>query len=85
MSFENKKLVSLILLAVSVLSWIARRAGLFYVPALTAFTLAASMLLLGTATLRTDGRKKIFAALVIAFGILNILVGALELYSYFAK
>ena len=85
MSFENKRFLSLLLLAVSMLSWILRRAGVFYVPALTAFTLAASMLLLGTAALHADRKKKIFSVLVIAFGLLNILVGALELYSCFKK
>lgn len=82
MSLDTKKMLSLILLAVSVLSWIIRRAGFLYIPALTAFTLAASMLIFGTATLNSNRQKKIFPVMIIAFGLLNVVVGALEIYSY---
>lgn len=83
MSLETKRTLSLILLGVSILAWIARRAGLFYIPGLTAFSLAAAMLLLGTAMLRVNREKKLLPVLVVAFGVFNVLVGALELYSYF--
>lgn len=83
MSLNTKKTVSLVLLAISALSWILHRVGLLYIPALTPFTLAASMLLFGTAMLRANSEKKILPVLVVAFGLLNVVVGALEIYSYF--
>ena len=82
MSLDTKKMLSMGLLALSVLSWILRRAGFLYIPGLTAFTLAAAMLIFGTATLSSNRQKKIFPVLIIAFGLLNIVVGALEIYSY---
>lgn len=83
MSLETKRTLSLICLGVSVLTWILHRAGLLYIPALTPFTLAAAMILLGTAMLSVNREKKVLPVLVVAFGLFNVVVGALEIYSYF--
>lgn len=85
MSLETKKNLSLVLLAAAFISWVLRRMSVLYLPGLTAFTLAASMLLLGTGLLQTNRQKKILPILAVAFGVFNVIIGALELYNYFQK
>ena len=83
MSFEKKKSLCVGLLAVSVIFWFLRKLKIVYIPAASAFTVAASMILLGVTMLKANASKKLASVFIIAFGLLMIVFGGLELYGYF--
>lgn len=82
MKMEHIRRISVVLLAVSVLFWVLRKLSLLYIPGVTAFTLAAAMLLVGAGMLSGRGRQKIAAVMLLAFGLFNVFVGFMELLNY---
>ncbi len=83
MSFEKRRKACIGLLAVSIIFWILRKLSIVYIPAASAFALAASMVLLGVTMLKADASKKLASVFIIAFGLFMIVFGAIELYGYF--
>lgn len=83
MSIENRRRVCIGLLAISIIFWVLRKVDVVYVPAASAFSLAASMVLLGVTMLQVNRSKKFASVLIIAFGLLMVVFGIIELYGYF--
>lgn len=83
MSFEKRRKTCVGLLAVSVVFWFLRKLNMIYIPAASAFALAASMILLGLTMLKADASKKLASVFIIAFGLFMIVFGVIELYGYF--
>lgn len=83
MSFEKRRKVCIGLLAISVVFWFLRKLKIVYIPAASAFTLAASMILLGLTMLKANASKKLASVFIIAFGLFMIVFGVIELYGYF--
>lgn len=83
MSFEKRKNICIGLLAVSIIFWCLRKFGIIYIPAVSAFTVAASMILLGVTMLKANASKKLASVFIIAFGLLMVVFGVIELYGYF--
>lgn len=83
MSIEKRKKICIGLLAVSIVFWCLRKANIVYVPAASAFAVAAAMILWGVTMLRADASKKLFSVFVIAFGLFMVVFGGMEIYGYF--
>ena len=83
MSFEKRRKVCIGLLAISVIFWFLRKLNIIYIPVASAFTLAASMILLGLTMLKANASKKLASVFIIAFGLFMIVFGVIELYGYF--
>lgn len=83
MSIEKRKKTCIGLLAASIVFWCLRKANIVYVPAASAFTLAAAMILLGVTMLKADSSKKLASVFIIAFGLFMIVFGGIEIYGYF--
>lgn len=83
MSFEKRRKTCIGLLAVSIIFWCLRKLSIVYIPAASAFALAASMILLGVSMLQANPKKKLASVMIIAFGLLMVVFGILELYGYF--
>ena len=74
-------------LLIAVVTGILHKTGVFYVPGLTALTLCVAMCAEGSDMLKGTGKKKntsrrVAAILVLAFGLLNLVVGGFEIYDY---
>ena len=83
MSIEKRKKICIGLLAVSIVFWCLRKVNIVYVPAASAFTLAAAMILLGVTMLKADANKKLASVFIIAFGLFMVVFGGIEIYGYF--
>lgn len=84
MKTEHMRRVSIVLLAISVLFWLLRKLELLYIPGVTAFTLAAAMLLVSVGMLKSRGKQKVAGVLLLAFGLFNVVIGVMELIAYFS-
>ena len=85
MSIQKRKNVCIGLLAVSIVFWCLRKLNIVYIPAASAFTVAAAMILLGVTMLKADAGKKLAAVFIIAFGLFMIVFGVIEIYGYFHR
>lgn len=86
MKLDQRNIVIVVLVVISLIAWGLRTTGILYIPALTAFTLAMAMGLLGIGYIpQKDKVRKIMGILITAFGLFNIVVGIMELYSFFTK
>ncbi len=83
MKTEHMRRISVVLLAIAVLFWLLRKLGTLYIPAVTSFTLAAAMLLVSVGMLKGRGKQKVAGVLLLSFGLLNVVVGVMELVGYF--
>ena len=83
MSIEKRKKTCIGLLVASIVFWCLRKANIVYVPAASAFAVAAAMILWGVTMLKTDSSKKLLSVFVIAFGLFMIVFGGIEIYGYF--
>ena len=74
------------LVVIAMVSWLANRAGGLSSPvlgAVTAFSLGIAMGLLGMSFIAQKGAsRKLAGVLVLAFGLFNVFVGIMEVYSY---
>ena len=83
MSIENRRKICIGLLAISVIFWVLRKLDIVYVPAASAFSLAASMVLLGVTMLQVNRSKKLASVFIIALGLFMVVFGVIELYGFF--
>lgn len=79
--------IAVVFLVIAAASWVLHKAGVFYVPGLTALTLCVAMSLAGSDMLKGTAKKKntsrrLAAILVLAFGLFNLVVGGFEIYGY---
>ena len=83
----NKKLdarswAEIVLVAVAMVAWLLRRMGVFYVPALTSFSLGIAMGMLGLGFIAEKNKsRKTAGVLILAFGLFNVFIGIMEIYS----
>ena len=79
--------IAVVFLVIAAASGILHKTGVSYVPGLTALTLCVAMCAEGADMLKGTGKKKntsrrLAAILVLAFGLINLVVGGFEIYSY---
>ena len=83
----NKKLdrrswIEIILVVIAMVAWLLRKMKVLYVPALTSFSLGIAMGLLGIGFIAEKNKsRKTAGVLVLAFGLFNVFVGIMEIYS----
>ena len=83
----NKKLgrrewVEIVLVVIGLVAWALRKMKALYVPALTSFSLGIAMGLLGLSFIAEKNKsRKAAGVLVLAFGLFNVFVGIMEIYS----
>ena len=83
----NKKLdwrnwIEIVLVVIAMAAWFLRKAKVLYVPALTSFSLGIAMGLLGLGFIAEKNKSwKAAGVLVLAFGLFNVFVGIMEIYS----
>ena len=83
----NKKLdrrswIEIILVVIAMVAWALRKFKVLYVPALTSFSLGIAMGLLGVGFIAEKNKsRKAAGVLVLAFGLFNVFVGIMEIYS----
>ena len=83
----NKKLdrrswIEIILVVIAMASWVLRKMKVLYVPALTSFSLGVAMGLLGIGFIAEKNKsRKAAGVLVLAFGLFNVFVRIMEIYS----
>lgn len=82
---DGRTLIELILLAVAVLFWGLRKAGVLYIPGLSAIALAIAMGLLGMGYIANKSKsRKLAGVLLLAFALLQIIVGLMEIRGFAA-
>ena len=79
--------IAAVFLVVAVAAWILEKMEIFAVPGLTAIALCVAMCVEGADLLKGTGKKKntsrrLAAVLVLAFGLVNLVVGGMEIYQY---
>lgn len=84
---NTKQKIAALFLVIALASWLVNKLEIFYVPGLTAIALCVAMCVEGADMLAGTGKKKntsrrVAAILVLAFGLFNLVVGGLEIYSY---
>ena len=84
MSIEKRKKVCIGLLAVSIVFWCLHKLNI-YIPAASAFAVAAAMILWGVTMLKVNASKKLASVFIIAFGLFMIVFGVIEIYGYFNR
>lgn len=79
---DGRTVIELILLLVSVVFWGLRKANIVYVPGVAAVSLGIAMGLLGMGYISHKQKgHKVAGVLLLAFGLLQLLVGLVEIYA----
>ena len=82
----RSNIVEIVLVVIAMLSWLVNRAGGLSSPilgAITAFSLGIAMGFLGRSFIAQKGAsRKLAGVLVLAFGLFNVFVGIMEIYSF---
>ncbi len=84
MSMQTKKNVAIVLLVLSMLLWVMRKLNVLYIPGLSMFLLAGSMVIVGIMMFQLKQKKKLGGTLILAFGLFCIVAGIMEIKGYFA-
>ena len=84
MSMNTKKNVAIVLLVVSMLLWVLRKLNVLYVPGLSMFLLAGSMIIVGIMMFQLKQKKKLGGTLILAFGLFCVVAAIMEIKGYFA-
>ena len=84
MSMQTKKNISIALLAAAMLLWILRKMNVLYIPGLSMFLLAVSMLIVAVMMFQLKQKKKAGGTLLFAFGLFCIVAGIMEIKGYMA-
>ena len=84
MSMQTKKNVAIVLLVLSMLLWVMRKLNVLYIPGLSMFLLAGSMVIVGIMMFQLKQKKKLGGTLILAFGLFCIVTGIMEIKGYFA-
>lgn len=83
--FDARTLIELVLLVVAIVFWALRKANVLYVPGLAAIALALGLGLLGVGYIADKQKtRKIAGVLLLAFALLQIIVGLMEIRSFIA-
>ena len=79
---DTRNWIEIVLVVVAMVAWLLRKMEVLYVPALTAFSLGIAMGLLGLGFItEKDKSRKAAGVLILAFGLFNVFVGIMEIYS----
>ena len=82
---DARTLIELVLLVVAIVFWGLRKANVLYVPGLAAIALAIGLGLLGVGYIAEKQKsRKIAGVLLLAFALLQIIVGLMEIRSFVA-
>lgn len=82
---DARTLIELVLLVVAIVFWALRKANVLYVPGLAAIALAIGLGLLGVGYIADKQKfRKIAGVLLLAFALLQIIVGLMEIRSVVA-
>ena len=82
---DARTLIELVLLVVAIIFWGLRKANVLYVPGLAAIALALGLGLLGVGYIAEKQKsRKIAGVLLLAFALLQIIVGLMEIRSFVA-
>ena len=84
MSMQTKKNVAIVLLVLSMLLWVMRKLNVLYIPGLSMFLLAGSMVIVGIMMFQLKQKKKLGGTLILAFGLFCIVTAVMEIKGYFA-
>ena len=84
MSMQTKKNISIALLAAAMLLWILRKMNVLYIPGLSMFLLAGSMVIVGIMMFQLKQKKKLGGTLILAFGLFCVVAGIMEIKGYMA-
>ena len=84
MSMNTKKNVAIVLLVVSMLLWVLRKLNVLYIPGLSMILLAGSMIIVGIMMFQLKQKKKLGGTLILAFGLVCVVTGIMEIKGYFA-
>ncbi len=84
MSMQTKKNVAIVLLVLSMLLWVMRKLNVLYIPGLSMFLLAGSMVIVGIMMFQLKQKKKLGGTLILAFGLFCVVAGIMEIKGYFA-
>ena len=84
MSMQTKKNVAIVLLVLSMLMWVMRKLNVLYIPGLSMFLLAGSMVIVGIMMFQLKQKKKLGGTLILAFGLFCVVAGIMEIKGYFA-
>ena len=84
MSMNTKKNIAIVLLVLSMLLWVLRKLNVLYIPGLSMFLLAGSMVIVGIMMFQLKQKKKLGGTLILAFGLFCIVAGIMEIKGYFA-
>lgn len=84
MSMNTKKNVAIVLLVVSMLLWVLRKLNVLYIPGLSMFLLAGSMIIVGIMMFQLKQKKKLGGTLILAFGLFCVVAAIMEIKGYFA-
>ena len=84
MSMQTKKNVAIVLLVLSMLLWVMRKLNVLFIPGLSMFLLAGSMVIVGIMMFQLKQKKKLGGTLILAFGLFCIVAGIMEIKGYFA-
>ena len=84
MSMNTKKNVAIVLLVVSMLLWVRRKLNVLYIPGLSMFLLAGSMIIVGIMMFQLKQKKKLGGTLILAFGLFCVVAAIMAIKGYFA-
>lgn len=83
---SRTNIIEIVLVVIAMLAWLVNRAGNMGSPvlgAVTAFCLGIAMGFIGRSFIAQSGlSRKVAGVLVLAFGLFNVFVGIMEVYSY---
>ncbi len=79
---DRRSWIEIVLVVIAMAAWVLRKFKVLYVPALTSFSLGIAMGLLGVGFIAEKNKsRKTAGVLVLAFGLFNVFVGIMEIYS----
>ena len=82
---DGRTLIEIVLLAVAVVFWALRKANILYIPGLAAILLAVAMGLLSMSYISQKNKsRKLAGVLLLAFALLQIIVGLMEIRNFAA-
>lgn len=85
MTMHTKKNAAVVLLVLSMLLWVLRKTGTFYVPGLSMVLLGVSMLIVGIMMFQIKQKKKVAGTLIVAFGLFCFFAAVMEILSAAGK
>ena len=79
---NRREWIEVVPVVIGLAAWGLRKMKVLYVPALTSFSLGIAMGLLGLGFIAEKNKsRKAAGVLVLAFGLFNVFIGIMEIYS----